>query len=330
MQFPDLQSPLVVVVGPTAVGKTDISIRLARVLNGEIVSADSRLFYRSLDIGTAKPSLEERRVVPHHLIDVADPDEEWSLAVFQSKAKQTIHEIQSRGKLPFLVGGTGQYIRAVIEEWELPPQKPDYKLRAILEKLGEEIGPKELHRQLSAIDPEAAMRIEPGNLRRTIRAIEVMLKTGYRFSQLSKKRASPFSKLIIGLNRPRPELYDRIDNRINIMIRTGFIDEVRGLLQRGYSPSLTSLSAIGYRELIEYLQEKISLEEAVKEMKRLSRQYVRRQANWFKLNDPEIHWFNMDPDPLNQIVDLTGDKAKWSLPRVSEYPWIQGHSIGHL
>ena len=207
--------PLVVIVGPTGVGKTEISLQLAHQLNGEIVSADSRLFYQGMDIGTAKPSLQERTIVPHHLIDITTPDKPWSLALFQGTAKEVIQEIQRHNRLPFLVGGTGQYIQAVIEAWEIPAQSPDDSMRNLLTEIGTRLGAIELHHRLSLIDPDAAALIEPNNLRRTVRAFEVIFLTGQKFSQQRRKGKSPYAVCKIGLIRPRSELYQRIDQRID-------------------------------------------------------------------------------------------------------------------
>jgi len=301
--------PLVVIVGPTAVGKTETAIQLARRLNAEIVSADSRLFYRGMDIGTAKPTGEDRRMVPHHLIDVADPGEIWSLAVFQQEASRAIAGIHSRGRLPFLVGGTGQYIRSVIEGWDLPPQPPDPRLRQSIEAWAETIGTRAMHEKLTRIDPEAARRIEPGNLRRTVRALEVIFHTGQRFSIQRQRSTSPYTILMLGLRRPRPELYARIDRRIDAMFEAGLIDEVKDLLARGYSADLPTLSAIGYRETIEYLNGRLTLEEAKVQMRRLTRTFVRRQGNWFKEDDPSIHWFDASYNVIPQmehVIQSTG------------------------
>ncbi len=296
--------PLAIILGPTAVGKTEISIRLARRLGGEIVSADSRLFYRGMDIGTAKPTPEERSQAPHHLIDVADPDQAWSLALFQQHARKVIADIHSRGRLPMLAGGTGQYIRAITEGWQAPRVAPDPRLRSVLEKWAQEIGGQGLYERLATLDPGAAARIDPRNLRRTVRALEVVLSSGRLFSQQRSRGSSPYSLLQIGLTRPRQELYARVDARIEAMFAAGFVDEVRALLDKGYSPSLPTLSAIGYREVITYLQGKITLDEAVQEIRRATRVLVRRQANWFKTNDPEIHWFQAGEDPVDEIEDL--------------------------
>jgi len=284
--------PLVVIVGPTAVGKTEISLQLAEQLEGEIVSADSRLFYRGMDIGTAKPTLVERARVPHHLIDVAEPDEAWSLAVFQKAARQSIADIHQRGRLPFLVGGTGQYIRAVTHGWTPPAQGPHLQLRSVLEDLAKVHGIYWLHERLKLLDSEAAEKIDPRNLRRTIRALEVIFITGRRFSDQRALGETPYHLLTIGLIRPRSELYARLDARIETMFVNGLLDEVQSLLGGGYSPDLPSLSAIGYRQCVSVLQGKMSREQAVIEIKRATRVFVRRQANWFKPDDPEIYWFN--------------------------------------
>ncbi|MBN1303772.1 MAG: tRNA (adenosine(37)-N6)-dimethylallyltransferase MiaA [Anaerolineales bacterium] len=284
--------PLIVIIGPTAVGKTELSLQLAERMEGEIVSSDSRLFYRGMDIGTAKPSPTDRARAPHHLIDVADPDETWSLAIFQAAARQAITTIRERGNLPFLVGGTGQYLRAVTEGW-LPPQvKPDPRLRAVLESLADQHDINWLHAGLRRLDPQASARIDPRNVRRTIRALEVILTTGRPFSAMRTRGASPYRLLTIGLNRPRVELYKRVDERIETMFAAGLLEEVRRLLDQGYTPDLPSMSAIGYRECIAVLNEKISLEEAKQKISRATRVFVRRQANWFKESDPAIHWFD--------------------------------------
>ncbi len=295
---------LIVIVGPTAVGKTETAIQLAEQFDGEIVSGDSRLFYRGMDIGTAKPTLEERQRVHHHLIDVADPNEVWSLGVFKNAAKQAIAEIHARNKLPFLVGGTGQYITALLEDWTVPAQQPDTRLREVLEQWAKTIGEDDLHRKLAILDPSAAETIDPRNLRRTIRALEVILKTGKRFSQQRQKGESPYQTLKIGLKRPRPVLYQRIDQRIDQMLKAGLVDEVKNLIEGGLKTNSPVFSTIGYREIAAYLQGKISLDEAVSLIKKNTRQFVRRQANWFKENDPQIHWFEMNEKTTRDIAEL--------------------------
>lgn len=294
--------PLVVILGPTAVGKTEIAIQLAEQLDGEIVSADSRLLYRGMDIGTAKPGEEDRARVLHHLIDVADPDEVWSLAVYQREAYRAISEIHVRARLPFLVGGTGQYIRAVIEGWTIPRVRSDHELRAVLEGWAEEIGAEGLHARLAAVDEKAAAKIDYRNLRRTVRALEVILRTGRRFSAQRRKNAPPYRILQVGLTRPREQLYARIDARIDAMLAAGLVEEVKNLLEQGYAPDLPTLSAIGYREVSAYVSGKISLGEAVTLMKRHTRHFVRRQANWFKAGDPDIRWFNLETQTADDVA----------------------------
>jgi tRNA dimethylallyltransferase len=293
--------PLIVIVGPSAVGKTGISIQLAERFDGEIVSADSRLFYRGMDIGTAKPTLQERRGVPHHLIDVADPADTWSLALFQQAAAAAITGIHARGHLPFLVGGTGQYIHAVTHGWSPPVTNPDANLRAELETQAAENGYQALHAELQVLDPAAAEKIDPRNLRRTIRALEVIRLTGKKFSEQGGKTESPYRLLTIGLTRPRPELYARLDARIESMFADGLLDEVQRLLASGCYPDLPTMSAIGYRECIQVLHGSMTLEQAKVEMRRLTRIFVRRQANWFKLQDPSIHWFETGTTKLEEI-----------------------------
>ncbi|MDP2976056.1 MAG: tRNA (adenosine(37)-N6)-dimethylallyltransferase MiaA, partial [Anaerolineales bacterium] len=250
----------------------------------------------------AKPSPAEQARVPHHLIDIADPHETWSLALFQQAAIQAIADIHQRKRLPFLVGGTGQYIRAVTHGWTPPAQAPHPRLRANLETLARERSNAWLHSKLAVLDPVAAEIIDPRNLRRTIRALEVILSTGKRFSEQRGRSESPYRLLTLGLNRPRPELYARLDARIQAMFANGLLDEVQRLLDRGYSPDLPSLSAIGYRECVMVLQGKLTQEQARQAIQRATRVFVRRQANWFKQDDPTIHWFDAGQTPMNEMV----------------------------
>jgi tRNA dimethylallyltransferase len=284
-------------------------------MGGEIVSADSRLFYRGMDIGTAKPSREERRRVSHHLIDVADPDESWSLAVFQREAARTIREVQSRGKLPFLVGGTGQYVRAVVEDWQPPAQHPDPRLRQILEGWAGELGGDALHHKLALLDPAAGEMIDASNVRRTVRALEVILHTGRRFSDQRTRGEPSYDLLMVGLIRPRVELYTRIDARIEAMFAAGLVAEVQDLLAQGYSAELPTLSAIGYREVTAYLRGEMSLDEAKILMKRATRRYVRQQSNWFRLDDPRIHWFQVSENTVGEVISLVRNWLEGEMKR---------------
>lgn len=302
--------PLILVIGPTAVGKTELSIQLAQSLNGEIVSADSRLFYCGMDIGTAKPSPAEMARVPHHLIDIVKPDETLSLAVFQQKAQAIIADIHVRGKLPFLVGGTGQYIRAVTEGWTPPEVTPDIRMRDELGRMKEEKGIYWLHEKLAFLDSEAAEKIDARNFRRTIRALEVIFTTGRKFSEQRGQGDLPYQLITVGLNRPRAELYQRVDERIEKMFGDGLLDEVRDLLNQGYSPTLPSMSAIGYRECVSVVKGELNTEQAKAEMKRITRVFVRRQANWFKESNPTIRWFHPEENSRTEIEEFIRNALK--------------------
>ncbi len=287
------ERPLIALVGPTAVGKTELSLRLAERFNGEIVSADSRLIYKGLDIGTAKPTPEEQARVPHHLIDVTTPDRPLSLAEYMRMAYAAIDDILRRGKVPFLVGGTGQYVWAVLEGWQVPEVPPDEELRRRLEAEAAEKGGEALYRRLQEVDPEAAALIDPKNVRRVIRALEVIAHTGRPFSEQRRKVPPPYDVLIVGLTRPREALYRRIDERVERMVALGLIEEVQRLLDAGYDPNLPALTGIGYRQIVEYLQGRVSLEEALHAVRKATRRYVRHQYNWFRLKDPRIHWVDV-------------------------------------
>lgn len=291
--------PITVIVGPTAVGKTAYAIELAKEIDGEIVSADSRYFFRGMTIGTAKPTPEEMCGIPHHLIDVADPDDVWSLARFQAAADAAIRTIHARGKRIIVVGGTGQYIRALLQGWTPPNLEARPELRAVLETMGREMGAKPFHEKLARIDPDAAAHIEYQNLRRTVRAFEVIFATGRKFSDQRRISEPPYDAAVIGLIRKRSELYARIDRRIDAMIENGFIDEVKALLDKGYEPSLPSMSAIGYREIAAVLRGEMTLEEARALIRKGTRAYVRRQANWFKPDDPAIRWIDLSNDEMS-------------------------------
>lgn len=302
-----IKIPVIFIVGPTASGKTDAGIRLARAINGEIVSADSRYLYRGMDIGTAKPSLAERDGIPHWLIDVADPDEIWSLSLFRSAADEAIRDIYARGKHPIVVGGTGQYVRAILEGWTIPEGEPDHRLRDVLEAWGKEIGAEALHYKLSLLDPAAAETIQWQNMRRTVRALEVIFASGRKFSEQRTVKESPYNALIFGMKRDRAVLYERIDQRVDRMIESGLVEETAGLLAKGYSETLPSMTAIGYKEICDYLNHKTGLEEAAQLIKFRTHNYVRRQANWFKAGDPSIHW--LEPENLDAMLHIIQDEG---------------------
>lgn len=300
---------VIMLIGATASGKTGLAIQLAQALRTEIISADSRYLYRQLNIGTAKPSAEEVSKVRHYLINCADLDQPWSIGEYKAEAENLIHKLNDEGKIPILTGGTGQYIRSLLQNWQIPELEADERMRKVLEGIGGNIGFEKLHENLRVLDAEAASFIDYQNHRRTVRAIEVIFKTGLRFSQVRSKQEPPFDSLIIGLKWERAELFQRIDARIEQMLDEGFIDEVRELVESGYKDALLKMGVIGYSELIAFLDGEISLEEAKTLIKRNTRKYVRRQANWFKPTDPEIHWLNaQDPDILQKMLDLVRTK----------------------
>jgi tRNA dimethylallyltransferase len=292
---------LLVIVGPTAVGKSALAIHLAETLHGEIVSADSRLFYRGMDIGTAKPTPEERARVPHHLIDIADPDETVGLAEFQEQATAAIADVHAQGRLPLLVGGTGQYVRAVVEGWRVPRVPPDPALRAELEAQAEREGASALHARLTRLDPDAAGRIDPRNVRRVIRALEVCLITGRPISEQQRKHPSPYRILQIGLTTAREALYARADRRIEAMMTAGLADEVRRLVEAGYGWDLPAMSGLGYVQFKPYFEGQATLEEVVAQIKRATRRFIRHQYNWFRPSDPAIRWFDVAEATAEEI-----------------------------
>jgi tRNA dimethylallyltransferase len=297
------QAPLVALLGPTAVGKTEVSIELALRLNGEVVSADSRLVYRSMDIGTAKPSPADLARVPHHLIDLVQPDQPFSLGAYRKAALAAIQDIHARGRLPLLVGGTGQYLTAVLQGWQPPPAPADRGLRRQLEAFAEAEGHQALHARLAEVDPERARAIDSRNIRRVVRALEIYHSTGTRPSEARHKAPPPFDIFRAGLHRPRRDLYERIDRRLDAMLANGWLDEVAGLLERGIDPEAPAMSAIGYRQLADVVRGDMSLEEAKQQIRSASRKFVRRQANWFKADDPNIVWFDMAPGVVETIED---------------------------
>lgn len=299
-----MKPKVVVILGPTATGKSELGLKLARALGGEIISADSMQVYRLMDIGTAKPLPEVRREVPHHLIDVVWPDEDFSAGDFRQRARQAVEEISSRGKVPLVVGGTGLYIRALTEGL-IEGVKGDAKLRERLHEEAERVGSVGLWRRLKEIDPESARRIHPNDLYRIIRALEIYEITGEPPSALRSRHRfgdRPYEVLKIGLTRPREELYRKIDQRVEEMIKGGLEKEVRELLDRGYGPELKSMKAIGYKEMVQYLRGEVSLEEAKRRMKRDTRHFAKRQVTWFK-RDPEIYWFRY-PQEERGIFDV--------------------------
>lgn len=303
------EKPLLLIVGPTASGKSAFAIELARALNAEIVSADSRYLYRELDIGVAKPTPAELNLAKHHLINVVSLKEPWNLGLYKQSATQIIERIHQRNRLPILAGGTGQYIRSILQNWQIPSHGPVDQLRDDLETIGNQIGFDKLYEMLSAIDPEAAANIDYRNHRRTIRALEVILSTGKKFSELRDREKVPYKTLTLGLELPRDLLYARVDQRIEEMIGQGLVGEVQQLLDNGFGETLETMRVIGYNELMSHLRGDITFDEAITLIKRNTRVYVRRQANWFKPSDPNIHWLNaQDPALVEMALDLVEEK----------------------
>ena len=299
---------LLAIVGPTGTGKTDLALELAKQFNGEIISADSRQIYTGMDIGTGKEirnSKHEIRKsegswvvdgVPIYLYDVIDPDQSFSVAEFQQLAYKKIDEIHKQSKLPILVGGTGLYVRAVIQGLKIPQVQPDKRLRKRFEK--KPLGA--LLKELEEVDPKAYLKVDKSNPRRVIRALEVYYKTGKTLSSLAKKYKPNFGSLIIGLTAPREILYEKADKRIESWFEKGFIDEVKRLLKK-YPPSLSSMSSLGYRQVISYLEKKTTLAEAIQRTKFDHHSYIRRQLTWFK-KEPNIFWFDISGNSFDQDI----------------------------
>ncbi len=294
-------NPLIILAGPTAVGKTELSLKLAQRINGEIISADSMQVYKRMDIGTAKPSREEQGRVPHHLIDLVEPDQDFSVADYKKYFESAVASIYAKGKLPLMTGGTGLYIRACIQAYNLEPGEPLPDLRQELKEQAERFGPDYIHQKLAKVDPQAAAKIHHNDLRRVIRALEVYQSTGLPISELQQKRSARFKYNVIYLflNREREELYRRIELRVEQMINAGLIEEVRSLLESGFSPNLKSMQSLGYKQLCRYLQGTVSLEEAVASIKQETRHYAKRQLTWFRR------------EPIDYTINIFGDLQEY-------------------
>ncbi|MDD4679344.1 MAG: tRNA (adenosine(37)-N6)-dimethylallyltransferase MiaA [Clostridia bacterium] len=291
--------PLLVITGPTASGKTELAIQVALELNGEIVSADSMQIYRYMDIGTAKPALHERQGIPHHMVDIRNPDEEYNVALFQKQAKDIIQQISKRGKLPILAGGTGLYINSIIYPMNFTEAVEDPEYRSQLNELLDKHGAGWLHNHLRRVDPESAQRLHPNDTRRVIRAMEVFHLTGKpmeTYKQNFSVLESTYDTLIYGLTMDRKLLYDRINLRVDRMMESGLIKEVTDILDRGYSRDLISMQGLGYKEIINYLKGLSTLEESINILKRNTRRFAKRQITWFK-REEQILW--LDPTKMN-------------------------------
>ena len=295
---------LIAIVGPTGVGKSKLALRLAQNFNVEIVNGDSRQVYRYMDIGTAKPRQEELSLAPHHLINIVNPDEDFSLAQYQKLAYKATTDIQQRNKLPLLVGGSGQYIWAVLEGWRIPQVPPDPELRHDLKKKATAVGKNALYQELIEVDPVVASKIDPGNIRRIIRALEVQKKAGIPLSQLWHKEPPPWDVFIIGLTISRGESYRRIDLRVDEMLKQGLVAEVEKLVNMGYDFNLPAMSSIGYRQIGMFLRGELTLGEAIQQIKFETHRFVRHQYTWFQLKDSRIRWFDMQDKVEAEITSL--------------------------
>lgn len=301
-----MKQKLIVVAGPTASGKTRLAIDIAKSVNGEIVNADSMQIYKYMNIGSAKPTLEEQSEAKHHLIDFLEPDEEFSVANYTELAHKVIAEISSRGKIPIMCGGTGLYINSVVNDITFGEIETDYKLREELNELAKQHGSQYLLDILKEFDPVSAQRLHPGNLRRIVRAIEFYRTTGIPISEhqeMTKQKESRYEPLMLCVKWDREVLYDRINKRVDIMMNDGLLDEVKQLMEMGYTKELNSMKGIGYKEVIDYFEGNMSLEDTVNLIKQSSRRYAKRQLTWFR-RDKRIHWLDANEDFLAEGIQL--------------------------
>lgn len=300
------------IVGPTGVGKTALAVALASRFQGEVISADSRQVYRRMDIGTAKPSPEEQKQAPHHLLDLLDPGDTFDLATFLSLAHTAIGEVNDRGALPIVAGGTGQYVWALHDGWEVPHVPPDAEFRETKRLEAQQKGPQALYQELQAIDPARAAHLDPQNVRRVIRALEIHHATQLPPSQFGGRTEGDAHALVMGLTMDRPDLYRRIDQRVDRMMDLGFLDEVEGLAAQGLTFNESALSSPGYRELGQHLAGELTLDAAIQRTKFQTHRLARRQYTWFKLSDPRITWFDASDSAL---VELASAQVENFLPR---------------
>lgn len=311
-----MKKPLIVLTGPTAVGKTKLSIALAKAVNGEIISADSMQVYKYMDIGSAKIREEEMQGIRHYLVDELLPEEEFHIVRFQQMAKAAMEEIYAKGKIPILVGGTGFYIQAVTRDIDFTEAEQDDGYRKELEALASEKGNEYLHRMLEKVDPKSAKEIHANNVKRVIRALEFYHQNHTPISshnQEQKEHTSPYNLVYFVLNAPREILYERIDKRVDEMLKEGLVDEVRHLKEMGYHKGMVSMQGLGYKEILSYLEGEYPLEEAVRILKRDTRHFAKRQLTWFR-REPEVTWVNKDefdydePKALEYMLNICREK----------------------
>lgn len=311
--------PLIILTGPTAVGKTALSIGLAKAVDGEIISADSMQVYRKMNIGTAKIQQSEMQGVRHHLIDILDPGEDFNVVLFKKYALEAMKDIYSREKIPVVVGGTGFYIQALLYDINFEDNDNDMSYREELQTLAAEHGNSYIHDMLAGVDPESAEKIHENNVKRVIRALEFYKKTGMKISkhnEAESQKESPYNFEYFVLNDDRQKLYDRIDRRIDIMLADGLLDEVRSLADEGYSRDLVSMQGLGYKEMIDYIQERYTLDEAVYTLKRDTRHFAKRQVTWFK-REKQVTWVNKNE------FDSEADILSFMIERLREKEIIQ-------
>lgn len=302
-----MKKPLIVLTGPTAVGKTKLSIALAKAVNGEIISADSMQVYRYMDVGSAKITPDEMDGVPHHLVDVLDPTEDFNIVLFQQLAKKSMEEIYSKGRIPILVGGTGFYIQALTRDIDFTHSEQDDSYRKELEALAAEKGNTFLHDMLAAVDPKSAEDIHENNVKRVIRALEFYKQNGTRISEHNeeqKEHVSPYNLAYFVLNAPRPLLYERIDARVDEMLKKGLVEEVKTLQRMGCHRGMVSMQGLGYKEILAWLEGEYPYDEAVRILKRDTRHFAKRQLTWFR-REGEVTWVDKDKFDYNDSQILT-------------------------
>ena len=299
-----IPGPFIAIVGPTAVGKTKLAVELCQRFNGEVINADSRQVYRRMDIGTAKPTPEELARAPHHLLDLLEPSEKFGLGSFLALANEAWADINALGKLPFLAGGSGQFVWAMLEGQMVPAVPPDPEFRALLEKVAADEGSQALHDRLQEVDPVRAEALDARNVRRVVRALEIFHTTSEKPSELASAVSSTDDYLVIGLTMERQALYQRIDDRVAAMMEAGFLAEVRALAEAGYPMGQDALDSPGYRELGQYIDGELSLDEAVARTKTQTHRLVRRQYTWFKPSDQRIKWLDASlPEAPEQAAE---------------------------
>lgn len=309
------KKPLIILTGPTAVGKTKASIGLAKAVDGEIISADSMQVYRHMDIGSAKIKLEEMEGIPHHLIDVLEPDDEFHVVKFQQLAKKAMREIWERGHIPIVTGGTGFYIQALLYDIDFDENEKEDACRKELEAYAREHGAEALHEKLALVDPASAEMIHPNNIKRVIRALEFYEQTGKRISEhneTQRQRESPYAFAYFVLTDDRAHLYERINRRVDQMIEEGLVNEVQALKDKGYTKQLVSMQGLGYKEILDYLDGNCTLEEAIYTIKRDTRHFAKRQLTWFK-RERDVIWINKQSFGYDaeQILDEMLSKLPW-------------------